>query len=157
MGMSDRVLIRERIIEALECCEDLHRAGRWAVGCIACPYVDGQYVEKCDLELLKDAAALLKEDVKNMDVPDKKDGEVGMSVKNGVWHNAALELPPNHEQVLIVKKLKSGVLQIGLGYCIPDYHYHDYYTDTDRVGPYWVCGGNNNVVYWMPLPKIPEA
>ena len=52
----------EKVIKALECCEDIHRAGRWASGCIACPYAETEEkIERCDLQLLKDAAALLKE------------------------------------------------------------------------------------------------
>ena len=53
---------REKVIKALECCEDIHRAGRWASGCIACPYAETEEkIERCDLQLLKDALALLKE------------------------------------------------------------------------------------------------
>ena len=79
-----------------------------------------------------------------------------MSTKNGVWHDAKLELPPDHVDVLIVKQLKSGQRNIGIGYCIPEYKHHNYETGEDVIEPYWVCGGNNNIIYWMPLPKIPE-
>ena len=33
--------------------------------------------------------------------------------------------------------------------------HHDYVTGEDIVEPYWVCGGNNNVIFWQPLPEIP--
>lgn len=33
---------------------------------------------------------------------------------------------------------------------------YDPVTRTYSTEPYWVCGGNNHIVYWMPLPKIPE-
>ena len=79
-----------------------------------------------------------------------------MSIKNGVWHNAKIDLPESHVQVLAVGQLKSGQRKICLAYCIPEYKHHDYYTGEDVVEPYWVCGGNNNIIYWMPLPKIPE-
>jgi len=56
---------KEDIIKALECCSDIHRAGRWATACIACPYLlKGEQKEKtgerCDIKLLKDAADALK-------------------------------------------------------------------------------------------------
>ena len=80
-----------------------------------------------------------------------------MSIVNGVWHDARVELPAGHVSVLIVKQLKSGRREIGIGYCIPEYTHHDYVTGEDVTEPYWVCGGNNNIIYWMPLPKIPES
>ena len=73
-----------------------------------------------------------------------------------VWHNAAIDLPESHVTVLAVKELKSGQRDICLAYCIPDYKHHDYTTGEDITKPYWVCGGNNNIIYWMPLPKIPD-
>lgn len=57
---------REKVIKALECCEDIHRSGRWASGCISCPYAEN-HIERCDLQLLKDAAELLKEQGKRSD------------------------------------------------------------------------------------------
>ena len=80
-----------------------------------------------------------------------------MSLKNGVWHDAKLELPENHVSVLAVKQLKDGSRSICIAYCIPEYKRRDYKTGEEITEPYWVCGGNNNVVYWMPLPKMPEV
>ena len=80
-----------------------------------------------------------------------------MSVKNGVWHNAQVELPEAQQEVLIVKQLKSGQRTIGLGYCIPNYQHTNPLTKEITIAPHWVCGGNNNVIYWMPLPGIPEV
>lgn len=81
-----------------------------------------------------------------------------MSAVNGVWHNAEIELPPDGERVLAVKQLKSGLRDICLAHCIRNWEHFDYATKTTHIGPYWVtCGGNNNVIYWMPLPKIPEV
>ena len=52
---------KEDIIKALECCSDVHRAGRWATGCVACPYMlKGEGGDRCDLQLLDDAAKALK-------------------------------------------------------------------------------------------------
>lgn len=79
-----------------------------------------------------------------------------MSIKNGVWHDAKLDLPKNHEQVLVVKQLKNRERSISIGYCIPEYTRHDYVTGQDVTEPYWVCSGNNNIIYWMPLPKMPK-
>ena len=80
-----------------------------------------------------------------------------MSVINGVWHNAGIELPEDNVTVLAVKELKSGRREICLAYCIREWERKDYLTGETTVGPYWVCGGNNNIIYWMPLPKMPEG
>ena len=75
---------------------------------------------------------------------------------SGTWINAKLELPKNHQTVLAVKELKSGQRDICIAYCIPEYTRKDYATGETVTEPYWVCQGNNNIIYWMPLPKIPE-
>lgn len=74
----------------------------------------------------------------------------------GTWISAALELPKSHQQVLAVKELKSGQRDICIAYCIPEYKRTNYATGETVTEPYWVCSGNNNIIYWMPLPKIPE-
>ena len=73
----------------------------------------------------------------------------------GGWISVKDRLPDDQRQVLIVKELKSGIRQIGIGYCIKEYRRHDYVTGEDTVEPYWVCGGNNNIICWQELPKIP--
>ncbi len=78
-----------------------------------------------------------------------------MSIKNGVWHDAALDLPKNHEQVLAVKQLKNGDRSLCLAYCITEYEHVNPITKEKVIEPYWVCGGNNNIIFWMPLPDIP--
>lgn len=78
------------------------------------------------------------------------------TVKMQGWISVKDALPKNQVTVLVVKELKSGQRNIGLGYCIPEYKIHDYTTGEDRVEPYWVCGGNNHVIYWMELPKMPK-
>ena len=47
-----------KVVKGLECCLDVHQAGRWASGCIQCPYAG---VENCTLVLFHDAIDLLKE------------------------------------------------------------------------------------------------
>ena len=78
-------------------------------------------------------------------------------MKSSVWHDARVELPPGHVEVLAVKQLKNGQRSMTIAYCIPDFTYHDNETGKDVTKPYWVCGGNNNVIYWMPLPEFPET
>lgn len=72
------------------------------------------------------------------------------------WISVKDRLPENQDTVLIVKELKSGQRQIGLGYCIEHYERHNYTTGETVVEPYWVCGGNNNIIYWTELPEIPH-
>lgn len=50
---------REKIIRALECCLDIVRSGRWASGCIACPYAVEE--NSCREKMILDAISLLKE------------------------------------------------------------------------------------------------
>lgn len=74
-----------------------------------------------------------------------------MSVKNGVWHDAEID-PPGadhiNKTVLIVKELKSGERTITFGS----------YMASERWGDKWTTNnGRGKVVYWMPLPKIPEV
>ena len=70
-----------------------------------------------------------------------------MSVKNGVWHDAKFDYPPDGKQVLCVKQNKKG----NRSYCFGS-HWEGRQWDDG-----WVTGGGcNNVLYWMPLPDIPE-
>ena len=74
----------------------------------------------------------------------------------GEWISVKDQLPPNQEQVLAVKQLKGGGRCICLAYCIPEHPHFDPVTKETTVGPYWVCGGNNNIIYWQPLPEMPK-
>ena len=70
-----------------------------------------------------------------------------MSLVNGVWHDAQLDPPPDGEMVLCVKQAKNGNRSLCFGSHWPDRPWDNG----------WVTGGGcNNVIYWMPLPKIPE-
>lgn len=72
------------------------------------------------------------------------------------WINVNDRLPDSGVTVLAVKELKSGRRDVTLAYCIREYERYDPVTRTYSTEPYWVCGGNNHIVYWMPLSKIPE-
>ena len=70
-----------------------------------------------------------------------------MSFVNGVWHDAHLDPPDDGVQVLCIKELKNGSRTMCFGT-----HWNDY-----QYSNGWITGGgNNNVILWMPLPKIPE-
>lgn len=74
---------------------------------------------------------------------------------NDGWKDPAQELPEDNMLVLAVKQLKSGRRDYCLARCTTNYRYYD--TEKREIvnGPYWTCGGSNNVIAWMPLPGIP--
>jgi len=80
-----------------------------------------------------------------------------VSTKNGVWHDAVTDPPENDVLVLAVKQLKNGTRDICLARCQRDFEYFDYVTGVKAKKDWWICGGNNNILYWMPLPKMPEV
>lgn len=73
------------------------------------------------------------------------------------WRSVKDELPNDGVTVLAVKELKSGRRDICLAHCIREYEYYDYTEKKQKKEPYWCCGGNNNILYWMPLPTFPEV
>ena len=73
------------------------------------------------------------------------------------WMDAKTDLPENGVHVLAVKQLRDGSRDICIATCYREHKYYDIETREYRYGPYWACGGNNNSIYWMPLPEIPEA
>lgn len=75
---------------------------------------------------------------------------------SGTWIDVSEALPLDKVDVLAVKQLKNGDRSICIANCIREYEHFDYVRQKKVVEPYWVCGGNNNIIYWMPLPKIPE-
>ena len=79
-----------------------------------------------------------------------------MSLKNGVWYDAVLD-PPGTEHinkhVLIVKENKAGDRSISFG----AYMSSTYKPMAKRwEGSWTTTNGKGKVLYWMPLPKIPE-
>lgn len=72
------------------------------------------------------------------------------------WFDARVDLPENGEKVLAVKELKNGRRELCFASCIREYERYDYVRKETVKGPYWTTGGgNNNVVFWRPLPEIP--
>lgn len=72
------------------------------------------------------------------------------------WIPVGERLPETDAPVLAVKELKSGQRDICIARCMPDFEYYDAESGEKRHKPYWVCGGNNNILYWMTLPEMPE-
>lgn len=73
------------------------------------------------------------------------------------WMDAKTDLPENGVQVLAVKQLRDGSRDITIATCYHNHQYYDMQTERYYHAPYWACSGNNNIIYWMPLPEIPEA
>ena len=75
-----------------------------------------------------------------------------MSLVNGVWHDAKLDPPGKSlhcETVLIVKRKASGTKEITFGKYMPEYA---------GIQTRWSTpNGKGEVLFWMPLPKIPEV
>ena len=63
------------------------------------------------------------------------------------WRNAKIDKPESGDVVLAVKENKAGRRSICLA---------TWYKDRDWADGWVTTGGNNNVIYWTPLPKIPE-
>lgn len=85
----------------------------------------------------------------------RKEGKrISMTEK---WIDAKEELPMTSEIVLAVKQLKNGTRSVCLARCFRDYKFANPVTKECWTAPYWNCGGNNNVIYWMYIPSIPEV
>ena len=80
-----------------------------------------------------------------------------MSTANGVWHDAKLD-PPGagdmNKTVLIVKQNKNGEKVITFG-SFRGSVLHPGSMTWD--GTWTTNNGKGEVLYWMPLPKIPEV
>lgn len=74
----------------------------------------------------------------------------------GEWISVKDRLPEDDRQVLAVKQLKSGLREICLARCVLEFEHYDPVTREKVVSPYWITGGNNNIICWMPLPEMPE-
>lgn len=72
------------------------------------------------------------------------------------WTSVKDQLPPDQQQVLAVKELRNGRREICLAFCIREWKHYDMNTKQEVIGPYWVTGGNNNIIYWQTLPEIPR-
>ncbi len=72
------------------------------------------------------------------------------------WISTADRLPGEEQEVLAVKELKDGRRSICIARCLLEFEHYDPVTLKKYKAPYWVCGGNNNVIYWMDLPEVPN-
>ena len=79
-----------------------------------------------------------------------------MSLINGVWHDAKLDPPGTghvNQTVLIVKQLKNGSKVITFG----SYISCIYKPISGKWEGNWTTNnGKGNVLYWAPLPEIPD-
>lgn len=71
------------------------------------------------------------------------------------WIDVHDQLPENDVTVLAVKQLKDGRRDVCLARCLLEWEHYDRYTKTYTTMPYWITGGNNNIIAWMPLPDLP--
>lgn len=77
-----------------------------------------------------------------------------MSTKNGVWHDARLDPPrPNQGAMLVIREIGKGAA------AYRKYDFGIYTSSMDspsslRMDGTWNKGG---VIFWMPLPKMPEV
>jgi len=75
----------------------------------------------------------------------------------GGWISVKDRLPNAEAVYLAVKEKKNGERDICLARFIPNYPHYDIDLRASVPGPYWVCGGNNNIIFWQPLPDLPEV
>jgi hypothetical protein len=75
-----------------------------------------------------------------------------MSVKNGVWHNAILDPPEDGVKVLCLRPTKGGY-----DYCLGVKYSFENQDATDKWDRWYTLGGDYDVIWWTPLPKIPEV
>ena len=80
----------------------------------------------------------------------------GKKLEKAVWISVNDSLPEDQKVVLAVKQLKDGRRDMCLARCLLEFEHYEIETGTKVKRPYWVCGGNNNIIYWMPLPEMPE-
>lgn len=72
------------------------------------------------------------------------------------WRSVKDSLPANGELVLVARRgKKKNRWSMTLAKCIPEYTFVDPMTREREIGPYWICEGNTNILYWMPLPALP--
>lgn len=74
------------------------------------------------------------------------------------WIDVNDRVPDTDRAVLAVKQLKNGTRNICIARCYEHWERFDPKVGHNVLaGPYWVCGGNNNIIYWCELPEIPKA
>ena len=74
------------------------------------------------------------------------------------WIDVNDRVPDTDRPVLAVKQLKDGRRDVCIARCYEKWERYDPTVGHNvPAGPYWVCGGNNNIIYWTELPEIPTA
>lgn len=74
------------------------------------------------------------------------------------WIKCSERVPDTDRPVIALKQLKSGRTDICIARCYAHWERYDHIAGRNvDAGPYWVCGGNNNIIYWMDLPELPEV
>lgn len=79
-----------------------------------------------------------------------------MDAKYGVWFESSTALPPDNVAVLAVKETKNGNRDLCFARYFADRPRYDAYGDVIGYGAWITSGSCNNIVYWMPLPEIPQ-
>lgn len=81
-------MTREEIRMALNCCQDVHRSGRWSTGCSLCPLRNYENLkdisERCTEKMLKEAEKEMREMTDVVRCKDCKFGDICIQNWNGV-------------------------------------------------------------------------
>ena len=73
------------------------------------------------------------------------------------WISVNDRLPEDSNTVLVAKKLKNGSMSVDFGRYFERYTVYDRSIRATTEKPLWETRGNSNVMYWMPIPKVPEV
>ena len=130
----------EKTIKGLEALYDSMHQNQ----CYACSYEFIDVAQEFGTNIVADAVDLLKA------VKDEKKRGDHVSFKNGAWHDANLDPPPDNALALGVRRLSDSK-----DYCFVRYEGdgRGWHIATDDC---MEKADDNDVLFWMPLPKIPS-